>query len=611
MKTTAPASDATRFVIAPAAHATWYDWSIHRSWALYARAVRGLARARPSPEFDANGYVIGTLPSAQVEACVQMVHRSPQIVMQGDDSAPGFRRSEKVYKVAKTLNAGHHYYRPARENSGPLTNLLETLAPSVSGALGSEWRVINTRILETLPSAQPMGPNAWHGDGFPPDILKVMIYLSPAGRDCGTTELQLANGATRIVEGPPGTWLLFRNSGIIHRGLPPATGSRLAIELTLMPALRRNVAPMFAGLNATYPEYPWSLNPLARAAGNLLLRPLAPPVSRGGAKGAGAVTGSKDGARPAGEASSVEAPAQDKAARAAAKQARGVEKQAQAAEKEARAAAELQRRRRQQKLTALLNRVMPPIALNVGGGSEFSHYRWLNLDGAPGPANPSPFRFDAACRFPLRDGAVQTVYSSHCLEHLDDETVARVLSEARRVLAAGGRLVVKIPDFDRALACWRSGDDSFFDADRWGLRRLVSLWPRRGVEDTLDARASMVFCGFWNDEYGDHFSDRREDERAYHGPVVMPAGDLRALATAASPHEIAATLRARVVRDQPTYHFNHQNAWSRDELRGVLERAGFEVQSFDEEAVIAAALDIPGITNARPESMYCLARLRS
>lgn len=562
---------------------SWRDRTIHASWGGYGHLVRTLTPGGPSADFAARGYVVGALSPALVEAAVAMVRSSPQITMQPGDSLPGYRSMGKVYKVAGTLNAGHRYFRPEDRDHGPLVALLSALGTPVREAMGTEWRVVNTRILETLPNAAIMGPNTWHGDGFPPDLLKIMLYLSPAGPDCGTTEFQLDGSRTSLIEGPPGTWVLFRNSTLIHRGVPPRTGTRLAIEITLMPAWRRCTDSVFAGLNATYPEYPWSVTRLGKAL-------------------SGAGTGAAPAVGPAVPA------ATDKATRAREKAARGAAKLAAGAAKQAQAEAELRRRRRRQRWLMALNRIVPPVAVNIGGGTEFVHFRWKNLEGSPGPANPSPFLFHPDCRFPLGDGAVRTVYTSHCLEHLDDATVDRVLREARRVLAPGGRLVVKLPDFDQALASWRAGDAAFFEHDRWGLRRLVSMWPRRGVADTMEARASMVFCGFWNDEYGDHFSERREHERAYHGPAAMSAEELAGLvAGAQSPHAVSVALRAHVVRTEPSYHFNHQNAWSRVELRASLAAAGFESVSFETGTVVSAAADIPGIEATREASMYCLA----
>jgi SAM-dependent methyltransferase len=564
-----------------AARRVWYDRAIHTSWAVYGWAVRQ-ASPRPSGAFAHDGFVVGCLPEALVAQARDAVSRSRRIEMTAGDCLPGYRSSEKVYKVAGTLNAGHRYFRPEGEELAVISRVLDHLGPAVRDAMGSEWCVVNTRIVETLPNAEIMGPNAWHGDGFPPDLLKVMLYLSAPGRETGTTEFQIGDRTT-IIEGPAGTWVLFRNSVLIHRGVPPARDPRLAVEVTLMPALRRRTTPVFAGLNATYPEYPWS----ARRAWDLL-------------PGREADTVIPDGrARTA-------PPTKDDRARE--KTERAAHKQALAAEKAAKAEQELRARRRRQRRVRLANVVLPIRSVNLGGGSEFVEPGWRNLEGSAGPANPTPFLFSPACRFPLRNGSVTTVYSSHCFEHLDDATVARVLAEARRVIRQAGRLVIKLPDFDRALAAWRAGEPSFFDEDRWGLRRLKALWPVKGVADTLDARASMIFCGFWNDEYGEHFGARTSRDGAYHGPAAMPAEQLAAVRDLATPHDVAAALRAWVVAHEPSFHFNHQNAWSRQELRALLGAHGFECVTFDSRAVVEAAADIPSIEAARDESLYCLAR---
>jgi len=186
------------------------------------------------------------------------------------------------------------------------------------------------------------------------------------------------------------------------------------------------------------------------------------------------------------------------------------------------------------------------------------------------------------------------------------------MAETRRVIAAGGRFVIKIPDFDMVVERWRAEDESFFTDDRWGFRRIKRTWPVFGVEDTLDARAAMIFCGVWNHAYGDHFGGQRSGGAgAYHGPAPVPRGELERLRTSGSPHEIAASLRRAVLAMPGEWSFNHQNAWSREELRAVLEHGGFEVLTFETDAVLAAAADIPTIGSARGESLYCLARPRA
>ncbi len=198
------------------------------------------------------------------------------------------------------------------------------------------------------------------------------------------------------------------------------------------------------------------------------------------------------------------------------------------------------------------------------------------------------------------------MYASHVLEHLNGLTVNRVLSETRRVMRESGRLIIKIPDFDEALDCWRRNDPSFFADALWNYDAVVPTWANRKIPDRLDYRAAMLFCGFWNDEYGDHFSGRiLKNPSAYHGPPVVEF--LRNLVADHTPSQISAKLRAHVVAMEKSYHFNHQSAWSREELSNLLAAHGFQVQSFDKASIMSGCTDIPGIESMRDQSVYCWA----
>jgi SAM-dependent methyltransferase len=625
-------------------YSSLYDRSIHSSWLLYAAVTRLLRGRAASPEFARQGYVRGVLSPRVQDATVRSLDGAEFMRLEVDDYLPGFRRSEKVRKVGATLNAGHRYYRLGPAQLATLSTILLELREPFASAIGSPWRVLNLRVLQTLSSAAMMGPNTWHGDGFPPQILKAMVYLTAADRRSGTTEFQREDGSTFAMEGPPGTWVLFRNSRLIHRGIPPAENYRTAVEITLSPALTFALRPLVGGLNATYPEYPWSLNAGARTVSDFLGGWMRPRVSvkRTGGKSRVAISTRparekkvKPSKLEAGGVVDAQTRAERKSAKAAHARAKGDKARRKAAAVERKAAkaaharAKVDKARRkmaavvrhqggtrwqralrtvQLRSLLMLNRVLPPSALNVGGGPTFAHARWLNLEGAAGIANPRPFHLSPSCTFPVRDRAVSTVYTSHCIEHLDDDTVARVMSEARRVIRANGRLVVKIPDFEMVVDRWRARDETYFTDDQWGYRRLTRTWASRGVRDTLDYRAAMIFCGVWNAAYGDHFSGSRgEGTTAYHGPVPVSEDVLLRLRDERSPHVIAQALRSAALQVSEQWSFNHQNAWSRTELAGVLETAGFEVTTFEPDAVIAAAGDIPGITTARSESLYCLA----
>ena len=204
---------------------------------------------------------------------------------------------------------------------------------------------------------------------------------------------------------------------------------------------------------------------------------------------------------------------------------------------------------------------------------------------------------------PIKTDSVEIVYSSHFFEHLDDECLSQVISEAFRILEPNGILLVKLPDFDLVLEKLKSRDHSFFD--KWGMHKLLRLWENCGVADTIENRASMIFCGVWNQAYGDHFSGKINlSGDAYHGPV--PGGGEKLLQIVdMKPSEIS---RELVHSLKGKWEFNHRNAWSFSEFSNLLQGHGFEVISKEEKKVMNEFQFIPDIGKMGEISKYYLAR---
>lgn len=257
-------------------------------------------------------------------------------------------------------------------------------------------------------------------------------------------------------------------------------------------------------------------------------------------------------------------------------------------------------------LTRFYNQAVTPDNINIGGGPNFHYPGWRNFDSAESPLNPWPVKFAPDTMFPVKAGTARMVYSSHCLEHLNDQTVDMVLMEARRMLRPDGALVLKLPDFDEVLRRWKAGDNEYFK--QWGIDKVVKTWASRGVDDTIDARAAMIFCGWWNDAYGDEFGERKPDaEGAYHGPIVAEKWFYGEVLANGTPHEIADKFKCYLYQAIGPQHFNHQNAWSVEELGELLAKHDFSVISTD-KAEIQERLQIPGIRDMASISMYVLAQ---
>ncbi len=237
--------------------------------------------------------------------------------------------------------------------------------------------------------------------------------------------------------------------------------------------------------------------------------------------------------------------------------------------------------------------------LNIGGGKgEFKG--WLNLDSIAA----FPFHFFIGNKFPLENNSQELVYSSHALEHMPQDVVDYILTESYRVLGKYKDFVIKIPDFDSVLQHWRTGNDEFFDK-HWGLKKIIPTWKSKGVLDTIDYRCSMIFCGFWNKAYGNHFSKKiSKHPDAYHGPVPIPEKELKDLLSTGNPSLISSTLRAEALK-QEDITFNHQTSWGKEDFIALLRSHKFFVRTYmNTEDILKEYSFIPGIKEMEEISLF-------
>jgi len=130
----------------------------------------------------------------------------------------------------------------------PIRALLEDHSAEIEKACGSPFVAVNVRAWECKSDADDFGPMVWHQDGFAPGHLKLMIYLDGLGGDLGSLELE----GLGTIEGPSGLAVLFQNSNITHRAVPPKSRKRRPIvEVTIQRVLRRPVsfAPLIGDNN--------------------------------------------------------------------------------------------------------------------------------------------------------------------------------------------------------------------------------------------------------------------------------------------------------------------------------------------------------------------------
>ncbi len=99
------------------------------------------------------------------------------------------------------------------------------------------------------------------------------------------------------------------------------------------------------------------------------------------------------------------------------------------------------------------------VKLNWGCGAH-TVPGWLNADvrAAPGV----DLVLEPGAPLPLANASVECIVGMHVLQDLSYAEILPALRELRRVLKRGGWLRLGLPDLDRALQAYRSGDAGYF-----------------------------------------------------------------------------------------------------------------------------------------------------
>jgi len=243
--------------------------------------------------------------------------------------------------------------------------------------------------------------------------------------------------------------------------------------------------------------------------------------------------------------------------------------------------------------------------LNIGSG-QCNWTNWLCYDELDAKG-VTKVKFDENTQFPIKDNSISLFYSSHFFEHVFDGVIRRILSEIKRTATPDALFVLKIPDFSWFLEQYRFSIEE--SMNHKGTETVMWSWDSNGIEDTFENRLAMMFCGYWNKEYGDHFSGNVNfnSKRAFHGPPKVSSSELKEMFTLNSPHEIARKLVSQAMKDPNLKTFNHRNAWSEKEITELLFKFGFKIIDNRKQSICDKFIEtIPDVESMRDWSAYYL-----
>ena len=96
------------------------------------------------------------------------------------------------------------------------------------------------------------------------------------------------------------------------------------------------------------------------------------------------------------------------------------------------------------------------VKLDIGSGDHpYDPVRYISVDAFNDKAEVKAEMWD----LPYKDGEIDEIYASHCLEHAAIAKVPETLKEWHRVLKPAGRCIIQVPNMDYIAKYWLTGPD--------------------------------------------------------------------------------------------------------------------------------------------------------
>lgn len=228
-----------------------FSWDLHsyNAYLAYARAKAPAGR----PEVSETGLHVGRL-SAEQTALLQEIFAS----CEEKPLDPFAFRTGYLFEPRKSVHDSmsriNRYFEPSDRFRADFPRILDPLAPEIEQASGHFWRACAVRIFSVRPVPET---HSFHFDGWPLAIKKLYFYPNGVDRELGSTHMIDKRGRELIIEGGPGTWVLFENSQVKHQALANATKERPTIEITVAPSFWTDTTLVEAGTNGMFPFYPF------------------------------------------------------------------------------------------------------------------------------------------------------------------------------------------------------------------------------------------------------------------------------------------------------------------------------------------------------------------
>lgn len=228
-----------------------FAWDIHsfNSYELYARDNK----PKEQSKLQKRGYFTGKLSDEDTKLLREAFESCEKQEFRAEDFKTGyfFEPRENLHEAMRRINT---YYKPSDKLIKQIEGFLSDISKTIEEQAQHYWRVGSFRVFRVNPVDSTQG---FHLDGWPVAIKKIFFYPNGVGESLGSTQIKTKDKKEEIIEGGPGTWVIFENSLVLHQAFSsPSCAPRPTIEIDLVPALVTNTKIDYAGINSWYPWFP-------------------------------------------------------------------------------------------------------------------------------------------------------------------------------------------------------------------------------------------------------------------------------------------------------------------------------------------------------------------
>jgi predicted SAM-dependent methyltransferase len=228
----------------------------------------------------------------------------------------------------------------------------------------------------------------------------------------------------------------------------------------------------------------------------------------------------------------------------------------------------------------LYKKLFPPDSIdgkkfyNFGAGL-FRHPYWTNVDyktdyySEVESPNYINFNFFSLQTLPISSEFGEVCYTSHTIEHLNDETVQFLFNEAYRILKPGGFFRVTTPDIELYYEAYKIKDKSvFYWIDQYSLPKY---YKRVGTKPFNQASIQEIFLY----EFASQTSNLIDIEENNQLQKISDTEFDILLQNKELEDALNYCTSKCSVDIQSKYPGHHINWWNEKKLRAMLKKSGF------------------------------------